>query len=106
MIHKNDCAFPRICVGLLFLFSSFAAFAQKQVNGTIKDAKGNSPVGFATITVKGTNVATVSNADGSFAIKVPAGNNTLIVSSVGFVTKEADASSGVVNILLTETTSS
>lgn len=38
--------------------------------GKIEDAKTNEPLMFATITVKGVNVATVSNNDGEFLLKV------------------------------------
>jgi TonB-linked SusC/RagA family outer membrane protein len=107
MRQKIDCTIVRTLVGLLLLlFISSGVNAQKQVTGTVKNAKDNSVIGFATITVKGTNVAAVSNADGSFAINLPAGKNTIIVSSVGFTTKEVDASSGNVAISLAETSSS
>lgn len=107
MRQKIDCTIVRTFVGLLLmLFLSVGVNAQKQVSGTVKGAKDNSAIGFATVTVKGTNVAAVSNADGSFVINLPAGKNTIIVSSVGYTTKEVDASSGNVSVTLTETTSS
>jgi TonB-linked SusC/RagA family outer membrane protein len=90
---------------LLFFFLSFSAIAQKTVTGKISNAKDGSPVGFATITVKGTNIATVSNADGTFMINLPAGKTTLIVSSVGFTTIESEATGGAVTVKLAETTS-
>jgi len=91
---------------LLFFFLSFSAIAQKTVAGKITNAKDGSPIGFATITVKGTNVATVSNADGSFMINLPAGKTSLVVSSVGFTTIESSVTGDVSNIKLAETTSS
>jgi TonB-linked SusC/RagA family outer membrane protein len=106
MRQKIDCILLRLCVIFLFLCSGLGVFAQKTITGKVLNSKDNSPVGFATVTVKGTNVATVTNADGSFAINAPAGNSTLIVSSVGFTTKEVDASAGNVSVSLAETTSS
>src|SRR6478609_1446591 len=107
MRQKTDCAIARACMALIiFLCVNLAADAQKTVSGIVKSSKGNAPVGFATITVKGTNDAAVSDAEGKFVIKLPAGKTTIIVSSVGFVTAEADATSGNVEVLLTETTSS
>lgn len=41
------------------------------VNGVIKDAKTKERVIFATISVPGTTIGTVSNADGEFTLKVP-----------------------------------
>jgi TonB-linked SusC/RagA family outer membrane protein len=106
MRQKIDCILLRLCVILLFVCSGLGVFAQKSITGKVINSKDNSPIGFATVTVKGTNVATVTNADGSFTINAPSGNNTLIVSSVGFTTKEVDASSGNVSVSLVETTSS
>jgi TonB-linked SusC/RagA family outer membrane protein len=107
MRQKTCCAIARACMALIvFLCINLAANAQKTVSGIVKSSKGNAPVGFATITVKGTNDAAVSDAEGKFVIKLPAGRTTIIVSSVGFVTAEVDASSGNVDVVLTETTSS
>jgi hypothetical protein len=97
----------RFVVGLIFmLFVSLSATAQKQAKGTIINAKDKAAVGFATVTVKGTTLAVVSNADGSFGITLPEGKSTLIISSVGYATQEVDASSGNVNVVLVEATSS
>src|SRR5690349_12805856 len=62
MRRKLDCTLTRICaLFVLLFFVSYAGFAQKTVTGTITNGKDNAPIGFATITVKGTTVATVSN---------------------------------------------
>jgi TonB-linked SusC/RagA family outer membrane protein len=106
MRQKLDCTLLRLCVTLFALVICFSGFAQKSIVGKVLSSKDNSPVGFATITVKGTNIAAVSNADGSFLVNAPGNNATLIVSSVGFTTKEIDGSSGNVTVVLTETTSS
>src|SRR5436190_22472779 len=106
MRQKLDCIFLRAGVTFLALVICFSGFAQKTIIGKVVSSKDNSPVGFATITVKGTNIAAVSNADGSFLVNAPTGKTTLIISSVGFTTKEVDGSSGNVSVTLTETTSS
>lgn len=106
MRQKIDCVLLRFCVALFFLFIGFNSFAQKTITGKITNGKDNNPLSYATVTVKGTNVATVSGSDGSFSINAPAGKTTLVVSSVGFTTKEVDASSGNVSVTLAETTSS
>src|SRR5436305_1850732 len=107
MRRQLDCTCMRVFTAfLLFFFLSFSAIAQKTVAGKITNAKDGSPIGFATITVKGTNIATVSNADGSFMINLPAGKTSLVVSSVGFTTIESSVTGDVANIKLAETTSS
>ena len=106
MRQKIDCMFLRLCVVFLFLFTGFGAFAQKAVTGKVFSSKDNLPVGFATVTVKGTKVATTTDANGNFTLNLPAGKTTLVVSSVGYAPVEADASSGNVSVTLTESTSS
>ncbi|MEN9570351.1 MAG: hypothetical protein RL172_1582 [Bacteroidota bacterium] len=68
----------------LFVFS--VGYAQKTVVGVVKD--NNGPLSGATISVKGTNIATVSSPDGTFSITLPKTNSTLVVSSVSYATKE------------------
>jgi TonB-dependent starch-binding outer membrane protein SusC len=78
--------------GILTAFVSLLvftnAFAQSRtVTGKVLDSKGDG-VPSATVTVKGTSNSTSTAADGSFSISVPAGSKTLVVSSVGFDTRE------------------
>lgn len=58
--------------------------ADRQVHGRVTDDLGNGLTG-ATVKLKGTNVATETDADGSFTIMVPEGNDgSLEVSFVGY----------------------
>jgi len=59
---------------------------QKTISGKVTDAS-NLPVAGATIAIKGNNVATQTNADGTFSLSVPA-DAVLVVSFVGFEPKE------------------
>ncbi|MFT4154476.1 SusC/RagA family TonB-linked outer membrane protein [Parafilimonas sp.] len=107
MKQKNDCMrFSASFLLFFLLLLSFSALAQKTVKGKITSAKDGSPIGFATVTVKGTNTAVASAADGTFTITLPAGNSTLTISSVGYTTAEVDASSGNAEVKLTESSSS
>lgn len=56
------------------------------VTGHITDDNGDPVIG-ATIRVKGTNIATVSDIDGNFTINNPKGN-TLVVSYIGYQSQE------------------
>lgn len=68
--------------------ASQTAFAQsKVITGTVKDRLGDGLPG-ATITVKGTNVNTVTDVDGNFSITVPENGSVLIISSMGTEPKE------------------
>lgn len=69
------------------LMFTLAAFSQtRTITGKVTDAT-NLPVAGATVSVRGTNVATQTNADGAFTLSVPA-NSTLVVSFVGFEQRE------------------
>lgn len=60
---------------------------QYQVNGTIADIDGN-PLPGASIVEKGTTNGTEADFDGNFSIKLADANATLIISYIGFSTKE------------------
>lgn len=77
----------RIAFLLCCFLISTVLFAQKSVTGKITDPN-NQPLAGATITVRGTNVSTLTDAGGNFTINVPAGRNQLSVSSVGFESQE------------------
>jgi hypothetical protein len=76
------------------------------VTGKITDKKGRLPIPFATVNIKGTKTAVLSNADGTFTIRdIKTGKVTLIISSVGYASKEivadaAEINSGSININL------
>ncbi|GAO27871.1 carboxypeptidase-like regulatory domain-containing protein [Geofilum rubicundum] len=60
-----------------------------QYSGTVFDSESRDPLVFATVAVEGTHIATVSNSDGEFILKVPeqhAGKN-LVVSFIGYEKK-------------------
>ncbi len=71
---------------LIFLIHLFC-FAQDQpVTGRITGAD-NSPLANVAIQVKGSSTGTVTNEKGEFSIRVPA-KGTLVISSIGYKTKE------------------
>ena len=78
---------------LFFLFSCFyiSAFSQSsiQVNGIVVDEK-NVPVSGATVQVKNTNRGVTADSAGKFSITVPTRNDVLVITSVGYKTKETN----------------
>ena len=74
---------------LVAICYGFAAFAQQtgQITGKVTDEKGEGLPG-VTLLVKGSSSGTVTDATGSYALQVPAGPATLVVSFVGFLTQE------------------
>lgn len=59
----------------------------RTLTGRVTDASGN-PVPGASVQIKGTNVGTVSNNDGTFTISVPQNAKALVVSGVGMSQRE------------------
>ena len=74
---------------VLLKANSFQANQQQnfKVSGTITDDQGSGIPG-VTIRVKGTRLATVSNASGTFTVTVPNENAVLLISYIGYVTQE------------------
>ena len=68
---------------VLLLFATIAFAQQKTVSGKVTDAT-NTPVAGATVAVKGSNVATQTNAEGDFTITVPGSSAILVITFVGF----------------------
>ncbi|WP_237701150.1 carboxypeptidase-like regulatory domain-containing protein [Maribacter sp. HTCC2170] len=61
----------------------------KQYKGEIRDADNKKPLVFATLTVEGTNISTISNTEGEFALKVPKdmSEGNVLISFLGYKTK-------------------
>jgi len=74
--------------GIIFLAVTPIIAQEKTITGIISDANGV-PLSGATVSVKGQlKLSTVSQANGSFKLKVPADANALVVSYVGMQTQE------------------
>jgi outer membrane receptor protein involved in Fe transport len=73
----------------LFLATSFLVSAQNRfhVSGKITQPTGEPLVG-ATVSEKGVSASTLTKSDGSFSIDVSSQNATLVVSYVGYATRE------------------
>ncbi len=69
-----------LMMGLLFLAAP--VLAQKIIKGRVTDDKGR-PLPNATVTIKGTQRATVTTEDGTYTLTLPADAKTLVFSSVG-----------------------
>jgi iron complex outermembrane recepter protein len=78
---------------LLCAITQLVQAQQKQVSGTIKDAKGMPVVG-ASIVEKGSINGTSSDEKGNFSLIVKSANAKLLVSSVGFTDQEITVGSG------------
>jgi TonB-linked SusC/RagA family outer membrane protein len=96
----------RSCLLVFFsLCFSLISFAQKTVTGKVTNKLTGQPLLGATVSVKGTTVATTTNAEGLFSINAK-DNSVISVSVVGFETMEQSATGkSTLNFTLAETTS-
>ena len=60
-----------------------------QYKGSVSDQETRSPLAFASLTLNGTNIATVTNSEGEFALKVPKNltEGKVTVSFIGYKNK-------------------
>ncbi len=84
----------KLLVSLVCLFAAMSAYAQSQtVTGTVVDDTGEPIIG-ATVMVDGTQVGTVTDIDGNFAIKAKPGAK-LKISYIGYDTQIVPAKNGM-----------
>ena len=96
---KSYLLYLRYIIGLFFFFlviikseaqinpvNNIDSSSFKYFKGTILDSKTNNELTFATITVSGSNISTISNSEGKFLIKIPIYRQdaSLIISFLGY----------------------
>ena len=85
------------------LFLSLFSVAQtREIRGTVTSEKG--PVVGASVIVSGETAGTSTNGTGNFSLRIPSGNASLVISSVGYVTKQVAVSpnESQINVTLEE----
>src|SRR6476619_7636330 len=101
---KSKRLLPGITMFLpLFILFSFHVNAQNRViTGKITNSIEGTSLARATVAVKGTRLATFTADDGSFRLSVPASASRLVISAIGFETREVDiTNTSEVNVSLT-----
>lgn len=86
---------------MAFLLSVSHLWAQQRtITGKVTDDKG-APLVNVSVFIKGTKTGTITKADGSFSISIPAGETTLVFSSVNMIDQEIKITNQVlVNVTL------
>lgn len=94
---------PSVFIAFMFCLMCHATIAQNVLNGIIKDEKGE-PLEGATVAIKGTNIFTLTDADGKFNLNVNEKPPFIIrISYVGFTPQDyqvIDVSSRLLEITL------
>jgi TonB-linked SusC/RagA family outer membrane protein len=58
------------------------------VSGTVTSSSDEQGIPGVNILVKGTGIGTVTDVEGSYSLNVPHGNDTLVFSSIGYISQE------------------
>lgn len=96
--------FIRLIACLCLSFMSAVCLAQAtKVSGKVTDSAGNA-LPDASVLAKGTNTGTRTQADGTFSFSIPQTASTLVISSVGYATKEVQVTGGFLAISLSSST--
>lgn len=84
----------------LFFFSSLAVFGQtSEIKGVVTDASTGETLIGVSVAEKGTTNGTMTDLDGQYSIKVPAGA-TLVFTYVGFDSQEYAATGSVLDVAM------
>ena len=76
-----------LCIPLLFFVTLLSA-QTRVIKGKVLSAQDQTPIPAVTVSIKGSQQATTTGADGSFSLSAPAGRVTLELSSISFATRE------------------
>ncbi|HEV2146456.1 MAG TPA: SusC/RagA family TonB-linked outer membrane protein [Longimicrobiaceae bacterium] len=83
----------------LVLGAEHASAQGRVVTGTVTSSTGQ-PLAGVVVTVRGTNVRAVTDADGRYSIQVPAGADRLVFTGQSVTTSDAAISGNTVNVTL------
>ena len=91
-----------LLVLLILVVASDAMAQDRVVTGTVTAQEDGLPLPGVSVRVQGTTLGTVTGADGKFSMNVPAANNTLSFSFIGYVTQNIPIpASNTINVSLT-----
>lgn len=74
-------------IGLLFVMAAASRAQSRTISGTVQ-GDNNQPIAGASVQVKNSNVGGTTDENGRFTLTIPTGKETLVVSFVGFETRE------------------
>ena len=78
---------------LLLIIANIPVYSQnkgfKQIQGKVLDEQSKKALVFATLTVEGSNISTITNTEGEFLLKIPVDNKgeNITISFLGYTSK-------------------
>jgi TonB-linked SusC/RagA family outer membrane protein len=91
-------------IPFLLLWAGVALAQNRTITGKVLD-DSNAPLAGASITVKGSPKGTSTNDKGEFTLSVDAAAKTLVISSIGFMTREVEITGNPVSVSLAKSIS-
>lgn len=92
-----------LVLAFFFAFMSFAGAQSLKVTGTVKNNQGGAETGVVVFLKSDKSVAAMTDSEGRYSITVPAGDEVIVFSILGFKTAEVPVSGrSVVNVVLEE----
>ena len=90
-----------LSIALLLLLSGTFAQTTRNISGIVLTAAGL-PLSGASVSFKGEASGVTTNADGKFTLPAASGKSILVVSYVGYISREVPVEAGNMEIRLTE----
>lgn len=87
-----------LCTFLMLQGSVSMVFAQTLVSGRVFLKSSNESLAGATVQVKGTNVSTVTDANGNFSLTAPKGASSVLITYIGMADQEVNIGNGQLSI--------
>ncbi len=85
---KRNLLLTVVCLVFLLYVPVFGQ--ERVISGKVTSAEDGSPAPGVNVLIKGTTIGTATDAEGMYTLNVPAGNNTLVFSFIGFKTIELE----------------
>ncbi|WP_406824615.1 SusC/RagA family TonB-linked outer membrane protein [Pedobacter sp. KACC 23697] len=86
---------------VLLFFASTAIAQDRTITGTVTSSDDKLPIPGVSVRVTGTQIGTVTDANGKYSVKVPSGSKNLDFSFIGYLAKNvAITSSNTINVAL------
>ncbi len=86
---------------VLLFFASTAIAQDRTITGTVTSSDDKLPIPGVSVRVTGTQIGTVTDANGKYSVKVPSGSKTLDFSFIGYLAKNlVITASNTINVAL------
>ncbi|MGZ3766655.1 MAG: carboxypeptidase-like regulatory domain-containing protein, partial [Mucilaginibacter sp.] len=69
---------------MIAALAAFKCNSSRHITGVVYGSSDKLPIPGATVKLKGSNTATLTNTNGAYAIDVPDGQSTLVFSYIGY----------------------